>query len=119
MSIKTWLYNMTHKKEDEPIPSSVNFVTPFDFQTQVDEMIIRLGYKKIEETPELVAYTKDDGVYGRKHIDIYLSSDCVPLIRCYEAVSGEAMSMTLTEVTYFTYKLNAMITKYEWPYCLY
>lgn len=97
MSIKTWFYNLTHGKED------------------VDKIILRLGYKKIEETPELVAYTKDDGVYGRKHIDIYLSSDCVPLIRCYEAASGEAMSMTLTEVTYFAYKLYAMIAKYEWP----
>lgn len=86
MNFKNWFFNSPKKDSNNVCEQTVRIATLTD-----------LGYELIENNSELSVYRKDE-IYGKKMIHIYLSSDCVPLVRCFELVSGEPMSMTPAEL---------------------
>lgn len=79
----------------------------FDFfkkdeaRVDIDTLIANLGYEKIEENKELIKFRKVE-LYGRKTVDIYLSSDGIALVKCYDQFTNETMALTYTEMNAFT-----------------
>lgn len=70
----------------------------------IDIMISNLGYTKIEENDEFVKFCKIES-YGYKVVDIYLSSDGIALVTCYDQLTDKAMALTYTEMNAFTSKM--------------
>lgn len=106
MNFKNWLFNAPKKVSNNVCEPPARITTLAD-----------LGYELIENNPELSVYRKDE-VYGKKMIHVYLSSDCVPLVRCFELVSGDPMSMTSAELEIANATLcNKMMTDWRELFC--
>lgn len=78
-----------------------------------DDLIAELGYEKIEENEELAKYRKVE-LYGRKTVEVYLSSDDIALVKCYDQFTGETMAMTFQEMNHFTLKMVEKFKPVVW-----